>query len=392
MESDGGAAEIGSDWHPDTERLRVVLDLGRHVSALHQPDEQLPGACRLIADAFGYDVVGINLVDPTDARRLYPAAVYPPDRKLPRSFRVPIGRGMTGWVAEHGVPRLANDVRKDPLYIEGPGRHTRSELDVPLRAGDRILGVLNAESERLDAFRPEDVPFLEVVALLLAQAITAARLAAHGREAAAAQERSRVARELHDETTQALVAIARQLDLLQMDLEAGRQAGRRIDLLQDLAHRTLAGVRRLSRALRPEVLQDLGLPAGLHGLADEHAALGFRVEVDVRGEPHRLEPAVEYALYRVAQEALNNASQHSGRSEARVTLSFDEEEARLEIVDGGPGFDVAETLRDSGHLGLRGMRDRVADVHGELAIEASGGRGTRVRVAVPARLTIVDKL
>ncbi len=246
-------------------------------------------------------------------------------RRLPQSFRVPLGRGLTGWVAEHGVPRLANDVEADPLYLEGPGRRTRSELDLPLRAGDRILGVLSAESDRLHAFRGDDVPFLEVLAILLAQAITAARLSAHNREVAVAQERTRVARELHDETMQALVALGRQLDLLQMDHDAGREAGPRIELVRDLVNRTLDGVRRLSRDLRPEVLEDLGLAAGLHGLADEHAALGFRVGAEVRGASYRLEPAVEYALYRVAQEALNNAAQHSGASGAAVILSYDPE-------------------------------------------------------------------
>src|SRR5262249_5935846 len=102
-------------------------------------------------------MVGINLVDPLDAARLYQAAAFPPGRRLPRAFRVPLGRGLTGWVARYGRPRLVNDVSREPRYIAGPGRErTRAELDVPLKVGGRTLGVLNVESERAGAFAHDD--------------------------------------------------------------------------------------------------------------------------------------------------------------------------------------------------------------------------------------------
>src|SRR5919199_2504644 len=99
------------------ERLQLVLELGRRVTSLLDLNTLLPEACRLIADAFGYDLVGINLLDPLDDQRLYQAAAHPPERLLPRSFRVPLDRGMTGWVARHGRPRLSNDVRRERLYV-----------------------------------------------------------------------------------------------------------------------------------------------------------------------------------------------------------------------------------------------------------------------------------
>src|SRR5918911_5382627 len=101
------------------ERLQLVLELGRRVTSLLDLQTLLPEACRLIAEAFGYDLVGINLLDPLDDQRLYQAAAYPPERLLPRSFRVPLGRGLTGWVAQHGRPRLSNDVPHEPLYVAG---------------------------------------------------------------------------------------------------------------------------------------------------------------------------------------------------------------------------------------------------------------------------------
>src|SRR5919201_4604572 len=176
-------------------RLQLVLELGRRITSLLDVQTLLPEACRLIAEAFAYDLVGINLLDPLDDQRLYQAAAHPPERQLPRSFRVPLGRGMTGWVARHGRPGLSNDVRHEPLYVPGPGRQTRSELDVPLQVGQRTVGVLNVESERVGAFAEEDIPYLEGLAGQLAQAIENANLAARARQLAASEERARVARD-----------------------------------------------------------------------------------------------------------------------------------------------------------------------------------------------------
>src|SRR5262250_1515338 len=107
----------------------------------------LPEACRLIAEAFGYDLVGINLLDPLDPTRLFQAAAFPAERRLPRTFRVPVGRGLTGRVAQSGRPSLVNDATHDRRYVLGPGREqVRSEQDVPLKVGRRTLGVLNVES------------------------------------------------------------------------------------------------------------------------------------------------------------------------------------------------------------------------------------------------------
>src|SRR5204863_9757361 len=124
------------------DRLQLVLELGQRITAHLDLQRLLPEACRLIADAFGYDLVGINLLDPLDDRRLYQAAAHPPERVLPRSFRVPLTSGITGWVARSGRPRLSNDVEQEPIYVTSPGRQTRSELDVPLKIGERTIGVL----------------------------------------------------------------------------------------------------------------------------------------------------------------------------------------------------------------------------------------------------------
>jgi signal transduction histidine kinase len=373
--------------------MELVLQLGQRVTALLDLERLLPEACRLIAEAFGYDLVGINLVDPLDPERLYQAATYPSDRKFPRSFRVPLGRGLTGWVALHGRPRLANDVRREPLYIVGPGREaTRSELDVPLRLAERTLGVLNVESERRDAFAAEDVPYLQGLAGQLAQAIENARLAAQSRELAAAEERARVARDLHDETIQALVGLGRQLDLLALDLEEPDHAPamQRLDRIQALVARTLDGVRRLSRNLRPAALEDLGLVAALRSLAADLGALGLQVDVAVHGQAARLPRAIEEAAYRVAQEALSNVARHAGVAEARLELTFSASELVLCVLDRGVGFAPAEAMPAGDGQGLQSMRDRARQIGADLEVSSQPGGGTRVRLWVPLELTLLE--
>jgi signal transduction histidine kinase len=374
----------------EAQRLRLVLTLGQRVTSILDLEVLLPEACRLIAEAFDYDLVGINLLDPLDARRLFQAAAYPPERRLPRSFRVLLGRGLTGWVARRGRPCLVNDVQNDPRYVLGPGREqTRSELDLPLKLGRRTIGVLNVESERLDAFGAADVPYLQGLAGQLAQAIDNARLAADSRQLAAAEERARLARDLHDETIQALVALARQLDLLGLDLPHAAAAAERLERIQSLLASTLDGVRRMSQNQRPAALEDLGLVAALGAHAQAWSDLGLHVALEISGEPKRLSHAIEYAVYRVAQEALSNAARHAGVSEVDVELRFSPDELCLTVTDAGHGF---STRRTPAGQGLLGMRDRAAEIGAELQITspASTGRGTRVRLWVPLKLTLLN--
>jgi two-component system sensor histidine kinase UhpB len=286
---------------------------------------------------------------------------------------------------------LANDISNEAHYIPGPGRATRSELDVPLRVGERTIGVLNVESERLSAFASDDVPYLQGVAVLLAQAIENARLASRSRQLAAAEERSRLARDLHDDTVQALVAIDRQLDLLELDLADAEQTRRRIGAVQALVQRTMDGVRRLSRNLHPAVLEDLGLVPALQAHIQDLEASGLGVTITRKGRARRLPPAIEYAAYRVAQEALSNVLRHAGAPEADLQISFSPDDLELVVSDQGQGTgDMPPSL--SRGQGIASMRDRAAEVGGVLEFESAPGKGTRVRLRVPLRLTMVARL
>ena len=196
------------------------------------------------------------------------------------------------------------------------------------------------------------------------------------------EERRRLARELHDGIGQTLTALINQLRRLPPGGDGQLEAA------IEVAEMALRDARELSRLLRPPVLDDLGLRAGLSWLARtlrEHHGLQATIEWRTP-EEGRLDPEIETLFFRIAQEGLNNVVKHSGQLEARLTVLCRSAHLELEIADGGRGFDVAEVLSPAGGaagLGLRGMRDRVELFGGRLAIESSPGHGSRLRASVP---------
>lgn len=196
-------------------------------------------------------------------------------------------------------------------------------------------------------------------------------------------ERRALARELHDDTLQALIALNQQVQmaLLRTTGEAERQA---LADLQGRVSETIASLRRAIGGLRPIYLEDLGLAAALSMLARETAAArGLDVTFEQEGLERRLPAATELAFYRITQEALNNAAHHAGAQRARVLLCFEAGAARLAVSDNGRGFTVPEdpnAFARLGHFGLLGMRERADLAGAELRIESAPGRGTTVTV------------
>jgi signal transduction histidine kinase len=201
--------------------------------------------------------------------------------------------------------------------------------------------------------------------------------------AAQDEERSRVARELHDSVAQTLAALVMQLGA------AGRAAddpatARQFALVRDIAGDALEEVRLLSHTVYPRVLDDLGLQAALEWLARQtHEAEGLTVSVRAGDVPADLPAAHASALYRVAQESLRNAVRHAQAHEVRLELSREGRAISLTVTDDGRGFDVAEAEGRRPGMGLFAMRERVALVDGVLEIESAPGSGTRVRASVP---------
>ncbi len=199
------------------------------------------------------------------------------------------------------------------------------------------------------------------------------------------EERRRLARELHDDTLQSLIALQQRVQLARFKLAADAQALDLLDELHALTASTIADLRRVVRALRPIYLEDLGLSAALEMLAGEQTRPDLTVTFYQRGEAKRLPPEVELALYRIAQEALNNAVQHANASQVQIGLQFAVDEVRLTVQDDGRGFAMPESPAEfaaEGHFGLLGMHERAELIGARLDIR-SGPQGTRLQLRLP---------
>jgi signal transduction histidine kinase len=194
-------------------------------------------------------------------------------------------------------------------------------------------------------------------------------------------ERKRLARELHDETGQALTSIL--LGLKPLEVSADDDARATAASLRELVVATLQDVRRLAVELRPSALDDFGLAPAVERLVDglrEHS--GLTIDFEARLGAHRLPPERETALYRVVQEALTNVVKHAGATRVGVVLTRRGDSVAAVVEDDGRGFDP-RTPRD-GSLGIVGMRERAALVGGSLTVESRPGAGTTVAAQVPS--------
>ncbi len=206
--------------------------------------------------------------------------------------------------------------------------------------------------------------------------------AAQVQELAAAEERNRLARELHDSVTQIIfgLTLSAQAARILIDRSPARAAAE-LDHLQVLAQTALAEMRALIQQLHPRSIAEEGLAAALRRLAAERQANdGLTVDLQITGEK-RLPVKIEEELFRVAQEALNNIAKHAQTDRAVITLDLENDrQASLCIEDAGVGFDPEKARSLPGHLGLTSMAERIQALGGALALDSSPGKGTCVRV------------
>ena len=204
--------------------------------------------------------------------------------------------------------------------------------------------------------------------------------------AAQEDERKRIARELHDETAQALTTLLIRLRMLEKARDAD-ELHAQIQELRDLTHGTLEGVRKLAVELRPTTLDNLGLVAALEAYTETYGSrlpLHVTFAADGFEGSDRLSPEVELVLYRVVQEALTNTAKHADARSVSVRLARTQAAVTATVIDDGTGFNVEEVMRSRERgLGLFGMQERLALVEGEFTIDSKPRAGTRVMACVP---------
>ncbi|HEX6799088.1 MAG TPA: GAF domain-containing sensor histidine kinase [Ktedonobacterales bacterium] len=258
-----------------------------------------------------------------------------------------------------------------------------SWMAVPLRLRDQVIGMLVVASDEENAFTPHHATLALAVANQAAIAIENARLYAQAQEWAALEERQKLARELHDSVSQALYGIALGLHTARIQLDRDPRAlPDSLDYLLSLAEAALNEMRALIFELRPESLETEGLIAALaKQAAAAQARNDLRVQTDLCDEP-ALPLKAKQELYRIAQEAVQNAVKHARAHTVDLILQQTADMVILEVHDDGIGFDPLGAF--PGHLGLRSMRERVGNLGGMLQIDSAPGQGAHLRAQVPA--------
>lgn len=197
------------------------------------------------------------------------------------------------------------------------------------------------------------------------------------------EERSRIARELHDETAQMLTAFSLHLAALQQGSRPNPRLTESLTFLQKLCRQMADGIYRLVHDLRPAQLDDLGLAAALQHLAGEMQGQGVKVDLQINGPRQRLDPLLETVLFRVAQEALTNVRRHAAAGQASLEVEFAAGQIVLRVCDDGRGFDPQAQLVPPSGWGLAGMRERVQAVGGTFTLRSAPGQGTIIDVTAP---------
>lgn len=280
----------------------------------------------------------------------------------------------------------------------------RSLVVLPLRSKHQVQGVLYLASRASSLFSTaEEQRLLASITHQIGIAVENARL--YGeiqlREdmrrqllakviTAQEEERKRLARELHDESSQTLTALIMSIQAAQEALPVGLEKEKeRLARAKAQAIHALTEMRKMILDLRPTALDDLGLVPAIRWYSETHLQpSGIQFSVEARGNKGRLPAELETSLFRIFQEAINNVARHSKAKRTRIQLDVLEEEVHCIVEDDGQGFEAGVYMAHQGRsagLGLLGMRERVALLAGSLSIESSQGRGTRLRVSIPLK-------
>jgi signal transduction histidine kinase len=388
-------------------QLLALSHISSAISGLQDLDTILRITLDNVLKLINSDIGGILLLD-EETNTLYYRVQRGLSPKYAEEMRMPIGEGIAGSVASSGESVVLEDISKDPraAYPDLISREgLRGFASIPLKTKDRVIGVMNIASHVANRFAADDVSLLSSIGDYLGTAIEQARLYDRLTRAseryqtllqhaltAQEQERKRIARELHDETSQAITSLTLSLQaIMGMAEMKGIGDSEFLEILKAThSYAVHAGneIIKLMKELRPTLLDELGMPAAIHRYAkDTLHAKGINVTAEFTGAEQRFPPEVEVTLFRVAQGVIGNILEHSEAKNASIKLECNASECVLRIEDDGIGFDVSKLTRvdPSGRgAGVFTMKERVSLVGGNCHIESRPGRGTKVVVKVPA--------
>jgi signal transduction histidine kinase len=364
-------------------QLQTSAQVGREITSILDIDVLLPRVVETIREAFGYYVVQVYLLDRNTQELVLRASSQ--DRRLEHRRLQLDGAGINLAAARSGEAVLANDVSYYPGFL--PDRQlpeTRSELAIPLRLGNQVIGTLDVHNALVGAFTEEDIVAIQSLGDQIVVAIENAHLYDQSRELAVLEERTRLARDLHDSVTQSLYSLVLLTEGWRRLLSAG--GGAHIEdylgRIGEIAKQALREMRVLIHELRPPMLEQEGLVGAVRKRLDAvEKRLGIEARV-VMDDLVELPGSLEEGLYWITLEALNNSLKHARAKHEQVHIWLDDGNLVLEIADDGQGFSP-DAARERGGLGLASMHERAREMDGVLTIQSAPGQGTKVRVSVP---------
>ncbi len=366
-----------------TRELRALYDVLSAASASLELETVLQRSLDAVLDVMRCKVGAVHLLGESGHLLNLAAGRGIPSDTPSQISSVPVDSGLAGTVIQSGEPTLVRDIASSPLpLLSIPAALDQTYLGVPLRSRGRTLGVLSVLGEAGRRFADEEVALLIHIADEVGIAVENAQLYRQAEQLAVMRERQRLARELHDSVTQALYSLTLLAEAARRMAGSGelRQAQEPLYRLNAIAQQALKEMRLLVYELRPLVLKREGLVGALqHRLDAVEGRAGVEARLLVHGEV-KLPSEVEEALYRIVQEALNNALKHAAASAVTVTIHAEDQAAEIEVVDDGTGFDP-QTANAGGGMGLTTMRERAEKMGARLEVESAPGQGTTVKVS-----------
>jgi signal transduction histidine kinase len=410
------------------EQLQALYQLALEITELHDLQQVLDTALRYCLELTGsqFGFIGLNTADGAAMDVVAIQGFRASERFYHRFHLIPLRPNIFARAVLENRPVRSADAMTDPLRIGQPRGHppVQAFLGVPLRSQGTPMGMIGV-ANRPGAYTDEHEQLLMTYAAQVAIAIRNAQLyeelraakadleqkvaerteeLGRAKEALAQQahqlrlllaqtvtiqerERARIAHNMHDGVNQLIIGAILEVKAARERLASGNPA--RVESALQRVRAVLGQVdseiKRIILDLRPPTLDALGLPPAILRYAERFQVFaGLPCEAQISGQPRRLDPEAEIGLYRVMQEALQNAAAHAHATKTWVHLAFLPESIHLEVGDDGQGFDLAVVMAGrEGHLGLVGMNERAQNLGGSLSIETMPQKGTRVLLDVP---------
>ncbi len=410
------------------EQLQALYQLSLEIAELQDLQQVLDTALRhcleLTGSQFGF--IGLNTTDSTAMDVVAIQGFRASSRFYEHFHLIPLRPSIFARVVLENRPVRSADAMMDPTRIGQPRGHppVRAFLGVPLRSRGQPMGMIGV-ANRPDAYTDEHEQLLMTYASQVAIAIRNAQLyeelkaakadlerkvaerteeLGRAKEALAQQahqlrlllaqtvtiqerERARIAHNMHDGVNQLIIGAILEVKAARERLASGNpeRVETALQRVRAVLGQVDSEIKRIIHDLRPPTLDALGLPPAIARYAERYEVFaGLPCQLQITGKPRRLAPETEIGLYRVMQEALQNAAAHAQATQTWVHLAFLPDAIHLEVGDNGQGFDLPHTLAQrEGHLGITGMNERAQNLGGTLRIETSPQAGTRVMLDVP---------